>query len=145
MKTAIFDIDGTIADLTHRRQYIATKPKNYAAFHKGVTNDLPIWPVINVLLAMKAAGYKIVLCSGRDGDFRQRTVDWLARFGVPYDALYMRAGKDYRADDIIKEELLDQILADGYKPEIVFDDRDRVVAMWRRRGLKCAQVEPGDF
>lgn len=145
MKTAIFDIDGTIADLSHRRHFIATKPKNYAAFHKGASNDTPIWPVINVLKALHAAGYKIVLCSGRDGDFKQRTVDWLAKHEVPYDALYIRAGKDYRADDIIKEELLDQILAAGYEPEIVFDDRNRVVDMWRKRGLKCAQVEPGDF
>lgn len=28
---------------------------------------------------------------------------------------------------------------------MTFDDRDRVVAMWRRNGVVCAQVAPGDF
>ena len=28
---------------------------------------------------------------------------------------------------------------------MVFDDRDRVVNMWRRNGVVCAQVAPGDF
>lgn len=28
---------------------------------------------------------------------------------------------------------------------MVFDDRDKVVAMWRRQGLTCLQVAPGDF
>lgn len=155
-KCAIFDIDGTIADLSHRRPFIAVKPKNYLAFHKGCVSDAPIAPILNMILATRAVGLATVLCSGRDGEFVDLTKQWLdeatweafdgePRTGVPYDALYIRAPKDYRADDIIKEELLDELLADGWDPQIVFDDRDRVVAMWRRRGLKCCQVEPGDF
>ena len=57
----------------------------------------------------------------------------------------MRAEGDYRADDVVKGELLDRILADGYHPELVFDDRTRVVNMWRARGIMCAQVAEGDF
>jgi hypothetical protein len=57
----------------------------------------------------------------------------------------MRAEKDYRADDIIKGELLDRIISDGWRPWLVVDDRDRVVKMWRDRGLLCLQCAPGDF
>jgi hypothetical protein len=59
--------------------------------------------------------------------------------------LWMRPAGDYRDDSIIKSELLDQILAAGYKPELVFDDRDRVVSMWREREIPCFQVAPGNF
>ena len=29
--------------------------------------------------------------------------------------------------------------------DLAFDDRDRVVAMWREEGVPCFQVAPGDF
>jgi phosphoglycolate phosphatase-like HAD superfamily hydrolase len=35
MADVIFDIDGTIADLTHRLHYITTKPKKLACFQQG--------------------------------------------------------------------------------------------------------------
>ena len=140
----IFDIDGTIADLTHRRKWIETKPKNWKAFEAGMADDKPINHVIQVLVSVEMYSH-IVLCSGRGEQNRETTEKWLATHGIPYDALYMRAEKDYRADDIVKEELLDRILADGWNPLMVFDDRQRVVDMWRRRGIPCAQVAEGDF
>jgi hypothetical protein len=57
----------------------------------------------------------------------------------------MRRVGDRRPDYIVKAELLDQILRDGFSPSMAFDDRDQVVAMWRERGVPCAQVAPGNF
>ena len=45
----------------------------------------------------------------------------------------------------MKEELLAQVKADGYEPILAFEDRERVVDMWRRNGIQCCQVAPGDF
>ena len=137
MAHVIFDIDGTIADLTRRLHYITTKPKNWPAFNKAISNDKPIWQVIEVLFSLKNDGWRIIFCSGRSEDSRQDTIDWLVDYGIwdKVSGLYMRKSKDYRSDDIIKEELLNQILKDGYNPLMVFDDRKRVVEMWRRRGL----------
>ena len=137
MSDVIFDIDGTIADLTHRLHYVTTKPKNWPAFNKAISNDVPIWQVIEILFSLKNDGWRIILCSGRSEDSRQDTIDWLIDYGIwdKVESLYMRKSKDYRADNIIKEELLDQILIDGFVPVLVFDDRKRVVDMWRRRGL----------
>lgn len=33
----------------------------------------------------------------------------------------------------------------GLDPKLVFDDRTRVVDMWRQEGLRAVQVAPGDF
>lgn len=143
--TVLCDIDGTIADLNHRRVYLSSKPKNYMAFKSKIMEDTPIQHIINTLKQFKSQGYKIVLCSGRGDDQRTQTEQWLEIHKVPWDAMFMRAEKDYRVDDIIKEELFDRILAAGYKPLLVLDDRDRVVSMWRRRGLLCVQVASGNF
>ena len=59
--------------------------------------------------------------------------------------LYMRKEGDFRPDAKIKEELIAQMKADGYEPILAFEDRQRVVDMWRRHGVQCCQVAPGDY
>jgi hypothetical protein len=144
----ICDIDGTLADLTHRRHWVATKPKNWKAFFQNIEQDKPIDPVIQVIKSLYFDQYEIVFCSGRGDEHRDVTRVWLARHigeWAEQCPLYMRAQDDFRADDIIKEELLAQIRKDGYDPKIAFDDRDRVVAMWRRNGIQCFRVAEGNF
>ena len=149
------DIDGTIADLSHRRHWIASKPKNYKAFFGSVSLDTPIKPVIETVKRLHRGGATIIFCSGRPERTRDDTITWL-RTHIPclvgqmephnfLSPLYMRKDHDFRADDIVKSELLDRIYADGHNPIIAFDDRQRVVNMWRARGIVCAQVAEGDF
>jgi hypothetical protein len=73
------------------------------------------------------------------------TEEWLAKYGIPYDALYMRKDGDYRRDSVFKQELLDNIRKGGEDIiERVYDDRNQVVDMWRANGIDCIQVVPRD-
>lgn len=141
----VCDIDGTVADLTHRRVYITTKPKNWPAFERSMHLDAPIWPIIRAVAILFDQGWTIVMASGRGAQNKAVTEKWLADNGVSYHALYMRAEKDYRQDYIVKGELLEQMRQDGYDPTVVFDDRNQVVDMWRANGIPCVQVAHGDF
>jgi phosphoglycolate phosphatase-like HAD superfamily hydrolase len=145
----ICDIDGTIADLSHRRKWIAEKPKNWKKFFEEMAHDLPIQPVIRVITDLHKAGNFIIFCSGRPDVWEFLTREWLDNyFGHNLgrlSPLYMRKTKDYRPDDIVKFELLQKIRADGFNPSIAFDDRQRVVDMWRKNGIICAQVAEGNF
>jgi hypothetical protein len=143
--TLVCDVDGTVADLTHRRVYVATKPKNWPAFEKTMHLDTPIPHVIRAVNVLFDAGWKVVMATGRGAQNREVTVKWLADNGVPYHFMYTRAFKDSRRDDIVKSEILDQMRADGHYPTVTFDDRDQVVQMWRDRGLPCVQVAEGNF
>lgn len=143
--TVFVDIDGTLADLTHRRVYVRTKPKNWSAFERAMDKDTPIDWVIDAVRRLYDHRWTVILMSGRNEKTRKVTEDWLKKYGVSYHGLYMRPDKDYRADDIVKEELLAAARADGYDPDVVFDDRDRVVAMWRSKGIPVVQVAEGDF
>jgi phosphoglycolate phosphatase-like HAD superfamily hydrolase len=131
----IFDLDGTLADVTHRRQFVATKPRNWKAWDAAQPRDPVHEPVAHLARTLKAAGMDIVIASGRNSDSRANTVEWLERHNIPFDALFMRASGDFRADDIIKEEILAEIREAGWEPQAVVDDRRRVVEMWRRNGL----------
>ena len=146
--TIIFDIDGTLADCQHRVHFVRNKPKNWPAFNRAMKNDTPNWDIVYLLRTFYSDGLTILIASGRSEDDRAVTEKWLnevAKVQGMYDKLYMRASKDYRSDDIVKSEILDQMRADGYDPTIAVDDRQQVVNMWRNRGLRCLQVAPGDF
>jgi phosphatidate phosphatase APP1 len=143
----IIDIDGTVADLTHRRHFVENKPKNWPAFNAACKDDTPI-PHMATLLdhLYDCSRVRIVYMSGRNEAMREATVEWLERHSFPIGSgLYMRADGDYRDDGIVKLELLQRLRADGFEPIMAFDDRDRVVKMWRDNGVPCAQVAPGDF
>jgi hypothetical protein len=139
------DIDGTVADCSHRLHWIKNKPKNWKAFFGGVKWDTPIEPTIRVIKELLYSGNQIIYCSGRPDSTRDDTTKWLTDQGLLSwsTPLYMRSTGDYRADEIVKEELLTRIKQDGFKPEAVFDDRQRVIEMWRRNGLFVFDVSQG--
>lgn len=143
--TVICDIDGTIADCEHRRHLVTGKHKYYEEFYSLTMQDDPIWPVINVFNALQQAGYTGLMCSGRSDNWREDTENWLRQHDVRYTKLYMRSHGDYRADEVVKYELLCRMRKDGYNPSVVIDDRNKVVQMWRREGLVCLQAADGDF
>ena len=51
----------------------------------------------------------------------------------------------FTPDDVLKKEWLDQETAAGHEVMCVFDDRDKVVKMWRENGISCFQVAEGNF
>lgn len=146
MRNAIvFDLDGTIALIEHRLHHIDGKKKDWHAFFAACTKDLPNAPIIEVLRALHQRGHEIWIASGRSDEVREETVQWLAQHDIPFDHLVMRRAGDRRADDIVKREWLVNGPLPRERIMMVFDDRDKVVAMWRRHGLTCLQVAPGDF
>jgi hypothetical protein len=144
MKTAIIDIDGTLADCRHRLHHVLPGAKrDWDAFFAAMDDDVLIRPVADVAAAL-ADKYKVVLCSGRPEKYRGVTESWLDRNCVARDALYMRPDNDTRADRIVKMQLLHGIREDGFEPFIVIDDRQSVVDAWREAGLICLQAAPSD-
>ncbi|MFE2549898.1 AAA family ATPase [Streptomyces sp. NPDC059355] len=130
------DIDGTLA-LTGDRS-----PYDFSRCEIDALNE----PVRYALDAFRRAdGDTIVLLSGRGEEHRPQTEAWLHRHAVPYDELWMRPLGDTRRDDVVKAELFDAHVRHRYAVRVSLDDRDRVVAVWRRMGLPTWQVNYGDF
>lgn len=175
----VCDLDGTLADLRHRRHFVEKKrcmacadlswgstdfcrvcagtgyekfKPNWPAFHAACVDDTPLQTTIDLvrMLAdgMQNASYispSIWVVSGRSDEVKDETVQWLSDYVGEYDRLIMRRAGDYTPDDVLKRSWL----ADGTIPKervfCVFDDRDRVVQMYRNEGLTCYQVANGDF
>jgi HAD superfamily, subfamily IIIB (Acid phosphatase) len=144
--TVLFDIDGTLANIDHRRAFLTKEPPDWKAFNAEMGNDVPNPSVVSLYKALwNANSYEMILVTGRSQCSRALTEQWLAWNEIPFSRLLMRADHDFRADHIIKEELLDLLLAEGKEIAFTVDDRQQVVDMWRRPGITCLQCDVGNF
>lgn len=130
----VVDMDGTLALMGDRSPYDASK----------CDQDPPNMPVVQTILKWQETN-KIIVMSGRTDDAKEKTENWLKRYGVQYAALHMRKTGDMRKDTIVKEEMYRTHLEGKYNVIAVFDDRKSVVEMWRSLGLSVFQVAEGDF
>jgi len=146
-KVICWDVDGTLANITHRRQFVASHPKNWPAFNRAMVKDTPYEDMVWLFKVLAAQPDTVMLVvSGRGSENRTVTEQWLHDAGIEYTCLLMRPVKDHRQDYIIKSELLEQIRNEYGEPFMVFDDRDQVVdKAWRANGVRCLQVCEGDF
>lgn len=131
------DIDGTIALRRGRSPYDQSK----------VLEDM-FDPRMNFLLSSLSEKFKIIFLSGRQDtkQCREDTEKWLKdNLGLSEVTLIMRSEGDFRPDDVVKKELYQKYIKDRYNVVCVFDDRDKVVRMWRNLGLLCCQVYYGNF
>lgn len=134
-RAVICDLDGTLAIHQGRDPYDTSR----------CGEDACNVNIATLLDSYQKLGVSIILVTGRDEKFREQTRDWLYRFQIPYNFLFMRPAGDLRRDDIVKAELFDQYIRDDFHVLFALDDRDRVVNMWRSINLMTWQVAEGDF
>ena len=173
--TVIFDIDGTLADIEHRRHFVEGKKKDFDSFNAAMVNDTPNAPIVD-LMWMCLGRFdltQVIFCTGRMEQYREVTRNFLLDDCEVEDFLslvmdkhrhkpkYRRMVEDtldvflimrpderrHDPDHQIKQEMLDDILKTVDKSNILYavDDRQRVVDMWRSNGLTCLQVAEGNF
>jgi hypothetical protein len=133
MSCIIVDIDGTIALRGERNPYDWF----------NVINDKPNKPIIKLLMQLEDWN-DLIFVSGSKDVCMPQTVMWLKQQGFDLKELYMRDSDDDRPDEIVKKEIY-QVHIAHRDVLCVFDDRNKVVSMWRELGLTCLQVADGDF
>ena len=147
----IVDIDGTVADVTHRLHFIQRAPKDWEAFFSACKDDKPIEHMRLLLRAIQTrykhepSSPEIVYVTGRPESTKEDTLDWLCRHDFPIAPIFMREDGDHRLDVLFKKKMLHKLRYLGYEPVLVFEDRARVVKMWRDNGVPCAQVSRGEY
>lgn len=134
----ICDIDGTMAMMDGRSPYDYSK----------VIDDKVNFQLANLINTLDPS-IKVIFMSCREDWCKDTTIQWLLNNVANIDkdyALFMRKSGDYRPDEIIKKELYEAHIEGKYNVLAVFDDRDKVVNMWRNElGLLCCQVWYGNF
>ena len=142
----IVDIDGTVADNTHREHFLHQSPKDWKSFYAACADDKPKVHVIQAVIHLaKNVGYVPIFVTGRTESYRHDTAQWLFDHAplLGGSPLFMRPETDFRSDDVVKEEIYRKEIAPYYRVKLAIDDRARVVALWRRLGIECWQVAEG--
>lgn len=163
----IVDVDGTLADTSHREHFVQKRwqtntacpahfpgpepsgkcvncgegylKKDWKSFFANVHLDQPIRPIFK-LAKILSEHYYIIVVSGRPIDpCGKPTEDWLNRHAdFPILHLFMRASDDKGPDYQTKQEILDLLPKD--RIAYVLDDRPSVLRMWRNNGLTTLAV-----
>jgi hypothetical protein len=150
----VFDLDGTLAN-TFRRTYshLACPERGYPhmrqdmdwdAYFAECSTDTPYKHTIRVLKALYDNGHEVRIWTARCESVRAETNAWLLRHGVPPPVVrFMRMRPEgNRVDDFVLKQ---GWMTDRGRPDLVFEDRDRMVKMWRSLGIPCFQVADGNF
>lgn len=130
-KAIIFDVDGTLAHMNGKRG-----PFEWDKVHLDDLRE----EIAVMYKGFHAAGYFMIVVSGRDGACRDLTRKWLNDNNLNFDQLFMRNPGDMRKDNIVKEEIFFGEIADKYNVKMVVDDRPQVVRQWQLMGLPVAAV-----
>lgn len=168
IKNVIFDLDGTLALCDHRRHHVTGDFKNWDAFFAECDKDTVNEPIARLFRFYRASPlHRVWILSGRSGsaDTERATRYWLAYNDLDPDyrghdefytpmavgqrpsdlCFHMRQHGDKRSDVEVKREMVQRLGLTPENTEIVFDDRNCMVAAWRLWGFQCCQVAEGEF
>lgn len=133
-KCAIFDLDGTMCNISHRNPYDAS----------NCDKDIPNEHVVELAKLLHKNGHKIFFFSGREDKHKEMTIKWLdANFSLSY-VMHMRESGNFEDDRLLKERLFNTHIKDKYNCKLWVDDRLRVCKFIHEAGLPLFRVGPPD-
>ena len=143
----VFDLDGTLADDTHRQHFLEQSPADWIGYFAACSGDGVIAGMDALFDRLSYADvddvWRIEIWTGRPREYRDQTMAWLEMFHVVPDSLRMRPTGDFRPDTEVKGEWLAE--CGDNRPDLVFDDRTKSVAWWRSQGITCLQAADHNF
>lgn len=118
---AVFDIDGVLADVTHRLHHLEGRAKDWKAFFAAAPLDPPLEQGVD-LVREAARDCEVAYLTGRPEMCRFDTLRWLKEQGLPHGSLTMRAGRDRRPARLAKPQLLARLAHERVVAVVVDDD-----------------------
>ena len=143
----LVDIDGTLADGSHRQHFVTGEKKDWTAYFEELEKDAPVESVFRKAHEL-SKDHTICIVSGRPDTYWLKTSLWFLRTaweGLPLriDHIFMRSGSDKRPDVQVKADFLKYIPKE--KIALVLDDRPCVCRMWESEGLNVEWVRGRDL
>lgn len=144
-KAVIFDVDGTLCDVSSVRHHVLTKPKRFDLFHAEALSCPPHSWVVEALWQHVEHDHIIHIVTAREFQWHDGTVRWLMDNNIPFDHIHMRPLKDYRPDYEIKSEILQRIWDLGHTVVHAYDDNPAVIALWAEHSIPTTIVPGWDM
>lgn len=135
-KAFIFDIDGTVADSEMRHLYLENIARgDWSWFTNRIPHFEPIKASVDMLLSLKKLKYKIIFVTVRGEKDREKTIEWLKRYNLYDDELYMRPDESKTLKDYEEKEIHLVNLLERYDIAGAVDDNAQCLLMFRKYGI----------
>jgi len=140
MTICVFDIDGSLANIEHRRHLVQCDNPDWPSFNYSMFLDTPNDAVIDLYKAIQATKkYDMAIFTGRSSEFRDVTIEWLDRNGITFDHFMMRDrySEASVSDVVVKNRMVEDLQSStGKIISFAVDDRPCVCRdVWIARGI----------
>ena len=139
----IIDIDNTLS-IANDRFKLAEKETgktDWDIVHtpEHMIKDKPNLPMIDLAKNYKENGFEIIVLTGRPESTRKITKEWLQKYNIPYDKLYMRSWEDnfLKAPDFKRKIYESEIKENVF---CAYDDDQRIIDVWVELGITAFKV-----
>ena len=140
--TLCVDIDGVLADATHRQHLLKSRWRDWDGFFEAAGGD-GLLAQQAVLLETVADDHVIALVTARPAWIADITIDWLVEHDVRWDLLVMRSNSDFGASAKMKTAAVRNLRTRGLTPVLALDDDARNVAAYAKLGVPCVYIHSG--
>lgn len=134
----VFDIDGTLMDERHRKHH--REAGDWDTYFDMCDKDTPIQHIVDLTHHYRAKGYEIWLMSGRADSCLDKTIQSMKDHNVCYDHIKLRSPGNRVPDFVVKPAWVSKYI--GLERVVaVYDDLDRVIEGFRKKGLNVIDVK----
>lgn len=142
----IVDVDGTLANCDWRtHHYEGMENPDWDLIASLGRFDMVYPYIMQIVQSFKSEGIAVVLLTARHEKARPETMEFIKRWGIPFDELMMRADDDVRPDAEMKADHVERMMINGFHPLFALEDNPNVVKMLLMHNIPVLQHKsPGE-
>ena len=143
----MLDLDGVIADASHRQHFLAAErssDKDWHGFFHACVDD-PVIEHGRALAESVDREWTVVILTARIHEIREQTIEWLSTNDIRHDWLILRGLREGGASGKWKAEQLGLLGDAGADVRLCADDDPRNVAIMRDLGIPTLAIPSGYY
>ena len=142
---AIVDIDGVLADASHRQWHLDGPRRDWVGFFAAASGDTLLAHHAELVRCLDSR-MQVVLLTARPFRLHGLTLAWIEEHGLRWDLLALRGpAQDMTHSVRFKREALAVLRSYGFAPVFALEDDPRIVEMYARESLPCVYVHSGYY
>ena len=144
-EAAIVDIDGVLADASHRQWHLDGPVRDWVGFFAAAGGDALLAHHADLVRCLDAQ-LQVVLLTARPFRLRALTLEWIEHHGLRWDLLALRGpAQDMTHSVRFKRDSLALLRSFGFTPSFALEDDPRIVEMYAAEALPCLYVHSGYY
>ncbi len=154
-RVVIFDMDGVLADATHRQHYLRGDRWDWPGFFSAIGQDPPLRAGMGMLATVKASpDHVATILTARPHYIAEESLHWLAEhgkthgtaYGAEPDLMITRAPDTERISSVkFKRAEVARLREAGYSIDAAIDDDQNIIDMYLEEGINALYLHSGYY